>query len=117
MRRFANINDRLDFIEFRQDLLFYRDATSDILYENEITRSEYSDIMDLMDEYRHKIERHIKVNNSTFEDEMYAILPDNLNGNYHFCENITRAFMEDRRWEEVFWKLYGDLPKYAYLRR
>ncbi len=117
MRKFTNIDDRLDFIEFRQDLLFYRDATSEVLFENNITRNEYSKIMDLMDKYREMIDKRIKVNNSQFEEEMYAILPLELNGNYHFCENITRAFMEDRRWEEVFWELYGDLPKYAYLRR
>lgn len=117
MRRFTNIDDRLDFIEFRQDLLFYRDSVSDVLYEGNITKNEYSQIMDLMDKYRAKIDKRIKVSCGQFEAEMYDILPSELNGNYHFCEDLTRAFMENKRWEEVFWKLYGDSPKYAYLRR
>lgn len=35
-------------------------------------------------------------------------------GDYHFCEYLAKAFMEDERWEEVFPALYGHLPKYQY---
>jgi len=33
------------------------------------------------------------------------------------CEEIAKNFMLDGRWEEVFMKLYGDMPKYSYLKR
>lgn len=116
MRVFTNIDDRLSFIEFRQELLFDNDDVCRLLFEYEITRSEYSDIMDIMDNYRNKIAHGIRVNHTDFENEMYHILPHEMTGNYHFCEYITKAFMENRRWEEVFWELYGNMPKYAYLR-
>lgn len=104
---------RVDFLEFRLELLAENTNVTRLLFERKINQNQYQKIMDLMDSYRNKIDDNIKVNHSTFEQEIYEILPDN-HGDYHLCEAITQAFMEDGRWEEVFPKLYGDMPKYKY---
>ena len=116
MRKFDTIDERLDYIEFRQRLLFDDDSVSRLLFEYEITHNEYTGIMDLMDKYREKIDKKESVYSGTFEDEIYLIVPLHK-GDYHFCEYITKAFMENRRWEEVFLALYGDSPKYSYLKK
>lgn len=115
MRKFETMEERLDFIEFRQRLLFDNDSVSRLLFEYEITDGEYTKIMNLMDEYRSMIDNNKKVYSGTFEDEIYQIVPSH-NGDYHFCEYICKSFMEEGRWEEVFPALYGDNPKYSYLR-
>lgn len=113
-RKFRSIEERLNFIEFRQQLLFDNDEISRILFENQITEAEYCEIMDLMDDFRAKIDRGEKVHHGSFEQQMYDILPCHK-GDYHLCEYIARAFWEERRWEEVFPALYGGFPKYSHL--
>lgn len=114
-RSFNDINERLDYIEFRQDLLFDNSELCRLIYESEITGDEYKGIMDLMEEMRNRLVYNQQVSHAEFEHEMYSIVP-NHNGDYHFCEYIARAFMDDGRWEEVFPALYGDMPKYRHLK-
>jgi len=110
--KIREIESRLDFIEFRQELLFNNESpVNRILFEYEINKNQYNQIMDLMDTYREKLNKNEKVFNSEFEEEIYKIVQQHKN-NYHFVEYLTRAFMEERRWEEVFPALYGHLPKY-----
>lgn len=104
------INKRMDFLEFRQELLFENTKTSRFLFETKVTREQYSKIMDLMDEYREKIDNGQTVNHHEFEQRIYDIT--GFNGLYHFCEGIAQAFMEDNRWPEVFIALYGGMDKY-----
>lgn len=113
--RIKELEERMEFLAFRQDLLFNNSAVDRLLYEYEITQAQYRQIMDLMDEYRAKIGNNEEVSHSRFEDVIYKIVPSHAS-DYHFCEYITRAFMEERRWEEVFPALYGDLPKYQFLK-
>ncbi|MTI70079.1 MAG: DUF1878 domain-containing protein [Firmicutes bacterium] len=106
------LNERLDFIEFRQELLFNNTEVDRILFEYNITRDQYNEIMDLMEEYRRAIRAdEDSISHGEFEQRIYDIV-DHIRGNYHFCEYLTRAFKKERRWEEVFDKLYGDMPKY-----
>lgn len=98
-------------MEFRQDLLFYGSSVDRLLYEYKITKKQYTEIMDLMDKYREKIDKKERVHHGTFEQEVYIIVPQR-SGDYHFCEYLTIAFKEENRWEEVFDSLYGDMPKY-----
>lgn len=109
------IQERLDFIEFRQELLFNNSEIDRLLFEYRITHKQYTEIMDVMDKYREMIGRNEKVFHGTFEDDIYKVVPQH-DGNYHFCEYMVRAFMNEGRWEEVFPKLYGDMPKYKNLR-
>ena len=113
-RTFSNIEERLAFIEFRQELLFENSDLDRLLFEYEIDHAQYEKIMDLMQAYRTKIDTKKSAHHATFESELYAILPEH-EGDYHMCEYIARAFMDEHRWEEVFPALYGDMAKYKYL--
>lgn len=115
MRQFNTIEERLDYIEFRQQLLWENDSLSRFLFECEITEKEYSEIMDIMDELRNKIAQKSEVYSGEFERAIYKIVPSHK-GDYHFCEDIAMLFMENGRWAEVFPALYGGSPKYSYLR-
>lgn len=110
-----DLDERLDFIEFRQELLFNNTEVDRLLFEYNITQNQYKEIMDLMDEYRKDIECGKKVFHGAFEQRVYDIA-EHLEGDYHFCEYLTRAFKNEGRWEEVFIKLYGDMPKYKGLK-
>lgn len=114
-RYFDNPEDRLDYIEFRQQLLFDNDGLSRLLFEYQITEPEYKSIMDLMDSYRSKLEKGEKIYSGEYEQKIYELIPSR-NGDYHFCEYLVQAFYEEHRWEEVFPALYGDSPKYSYLK-
>ena len=106
------LKERLERIEFRQELLFNNSNADRILFEYNIRRDEYEIIMDIMDNYSDIIEnKSYEINCHRFEKDIYTQIP-HLEGNYHFCEYITRAFMEDGRWGDVFPALYGKLPKY-----
>lgn len=105
------INERLDFIEFRQDLLFRDTELSRLLFEYKITRKQFESIECLMDEYRDNILNGYEVNSDDFERKIYNIVPLE-DGNFHFCEYITKSFMSEGKFEEVFILLYGHLPKY-----
>ena len=113
--QYQQILERIDKIEFRQELLFYESEINRSLFEYGITRKQYEQIMDLMDQYRKRIWNKEECNSSEFEMDLYGILPDH-DGNYHMCEEFAKAFYDDGRWQEVFIKLYGDNPKYAYVK-
>ena len=106
-----NLSDKIDFLEFRLELLAEGSNISSLLFECKITHSQYVKIMDLMDEQRDKIDKGQKVNNVEFETRIAEITG---NKDYHFAELTAKAFMEDGRWDEVFPALYGDMPKYKH---
>ena len=110
------IIERLDYIEFRQELLFSNSDLDRSIFEYELTKEQYRAIMDVMDEYRNLIENNKNYSHYDFENALYAIVPKH-NGDYHMCEELAKGFMDDGRWEEVFMALYGDMPKYSYLKR
>ena len=91
-REFDSIEERLDFIEFRQELNFNNSDLDRIIFEHGFTRHEYIGVMDLMDKYRGKISINEEVNNHTFEMEMYEIVDSKHDGNYHMCEAIAKGF-------------------------
>lgn len=105
------IEETLELLMFRQDLIFSNTPIDRIIFEYNINKNQYNLIMDLMDKYREKIQNAEDVNRIQFEGEMYEIVSQHR-GNYHFVETLTRAFWESNRWEEVFETLYRSLPKY-----
>lgn len=115
MEYIKGLESRVEQLEFRQRLLFDNSSVDRLLFEYDITQEQYVGIMDLMDAYRRKIEDGEKISHHSFETAIYKIVPQH-EGNYHFCEFITKDFRECGRWEEVFPALYGDLPKYQYLK-
>ncbi|UUV26923.1 MULTISPECIES: DUF1878 domain-containing protein [Lysinibacillus] len=116
IQKIEELEQSIEFLNFRQELLFSNTSVDRILYEYNITKQQYTYIMDLMDKYREKIGNGEKVSHSVFEDEMYDIVFQHK-GNYHFVESLTRAFWENDRWEEVFDELYRVLPKYQHIKK
>lgn len=110
------VMERLDFIEFRQELLFSNTGLDRSIFEYGLTRNQYRAIMNVMDEYRDLIDNGQSCSHHGFENKIYDIVPSH-NGDYHMCEELAKGFMEDGRWEEVFMTLYGDMPKYSYLKK
>ncbi len=113
-RRFDNLNERLDFIEFRQQLLFDNSDLSRFLFECQIVYSEYVMIMKLMDELENKIKEGMHVKSTEFEQRVYKIVPYHQ-GDYHFCEGIAMLFYKDGRWRDVILTLYGESSKFAHI--
>jgi len=115
IKRLEQVNKKLqaeiDFLSFRLDLIANKSPVTELLYECNVTQEQYTKIMDLMDSLRNKLDRGEKISNGEYETEMKKIMPGSQY-DYHFAEAMARAFMEERRWEEVFPALYGDFAKY-----
>jgi hypothetical protein len=109
------LNERLDLIEFRQELLFNNREIDRLIFQYNVTRDQYNRIIYLMDNYRKMIDNKEQVSHGSFEEEIYKIVPRH-DGEYHFCESIARAFAEADRWIEVFDKLYGAINRYKFIR-
>lgn len=114
--QYKDIIERLDLIEFRQELLFNNSDIDRSMFEYGITRMQYRAIMDIMDEYRDMIDKRQKCSHAEFERRIYAIVPSH-DGDYHMCEELAKGFMEEGRWEEVFMTLYGNMQKYSYMKK
>lgn len=107
------IEERLDFIEFRQELLFEDSEYSRLLFEYKVTREQTRAIADLFQEYRDMIDAGEKVFHGSFEQRVYDIVPQ-CNHDYHFAEFLAQTNHKQGSWEEVFENLYGDMSKYKY---
>lgn len=107
------LEERLDLIEFRQELLFEDSIVSRLFFEYKVTRPQYKAITVLMDNYRNLIFAGKKVNHHTFEQEIYDITQHKY-PDYHFVEYVVQGFHKMGNWEEVFETLYGDMIKYQY---
>lgn len=105
------LQGQIDFLSFRLDLIAYKGPVNELLYEYGVTEEQYKKIMDLMDALREKIDNGQKISHGEYETEINKIMLD-PKYDYHFAESIARAFMEERRWEEIFPALYGSFSKY-----
>lgn len=113
--RYKQLKDKIEHLEFKQQLLFNNSNVDRLLFEYDIEKDEYNQIMDIMDEFRNKIfKKDDRISHAEFENKILKLL-DRDNIDYHFCEYIAKAFMDDGRWEEVFPALYGHMPKYKFL--
>ena len=117
------LEERVSQLEFREELIRNNDNIGEVLLDYNVNHEQYTKIMDLMDETRNRIDNHEEVSSAEFETKLINIFGGdreaaqrNVPIEYHFCESVARAFMEDGRWEEVFPALYGDLPKYQFLK-
>lgn len=105
------LQDQINFLSFRMNLIAYKSPVNELLYEYEVTEEQYKKIMDLMDTLRQKLDNGQKISHGEYETEIKKIRAD-PKYDYHFAESIARAFMEERRWEEIFPALYGNFSKY-----
>ena len=114
--RNKKLEQRVEYLEFRISLVAVKSHVNQILYEYEVSKSQYSALMDLMDEVRAALDNHEEYTHGKFETHIKQIFPNRNDpkNDYHFAEEIAQAFMEDGRWDEVFPALYGNEPKYRY---
>lgn len=75
--------ERLDFIEFRQELLFDNSPFSRHLFEGKVTRQQYSDILDLFDSLRESIDGGNEISSVHYESEISRIVPQREH-DYHW---------------------------------
>ena len=117
MNEYNELLKRIEKLEFKQNLLLYNDEVSRVIFEYDFSKEQYDKLMDLLDSYRNKIRQGKTegVNNAQFERDVYEIIPEHK-GNYHMCETILYTMKEANRWEEVFDIIYGDMPKYRFLK-
>lgn len=105
------LRERLDFIEFRQELLFRDTSVDRLLFESRATKEQYNQVMDLFEDLRTRIGNGEKISHHSYEMKIYQIFSQH-NHDYHFAESIAQCFHENGRWDEVFVHLYGELPKF-----
>lgn len=112
----AELKKEVEYLNFRIGLVASKTHVNQILYEYDVNQIQYNAIMDVMDDVRKELDAHRKYDHATFEQRIKEIFPDRDDPryDYHFAEDIARAFMEDGRWEEVFPSLYGNVPKFKY---
>lgn len=103
------LKKEIEKMKFRFELKQVDSNVNDILYDYDIDGEQYRKIMDVMDEYRKRIDANEEVNHFVFETQIKKIIPDY---DYHFAELIAQAFMDDGHWKEVFQVLYGSMTKY-----
>lgn len=116
------LTKRVEQLEFREGLMLKNSEVNRILLEYNVTRDEYRQIQDVMEELRNKIENGISVSSAEYETSIQDIFGGFIESShrtpaieYHFCEYIAKAFWEEGSWEEVFPALYGDNIKYKHL--
>lgn len=110
---------RLDFIEFRMDLLREGTPLSYFLYDCNITRSQLKQLYDLMGKLDDKLYAGESINPTEYEAQVLKIVNDPQLDypqlDYHFCESFAKMLWEEERYVEVFKALYKDNIKYKNL--
>lgn len=103
--------ERLDLIEFRQQLLFDNTSFSRLLFEMNVTREQHGQILDLFDSLRNKVDNAETISSVSYESNIYEIVPQ-CQRSYHFAESVAKTLHEEGRYEEVFEGLYGEVQKF-----
>jgi flavorubredoxin len=84
------LKQQIAHLTFKQNLLFTNGSVERLVFDYDLTQIQFTQIMDLMDEYRKMIgEGGKQVSHHEFEMQINAIVPDH---GYHFAEAITYVF-------------------------
>lgn len=108
-----NIEGRFDLPEFQQDLQLDNSDYSRLLIQDGLTREQCHLINDVFDEYRSMIENGEEIQQRSFEERIYRVVPQH-SGNHQFVEALAFENHKRVRCEEVFESLYGENPKFQY---
>lgn len=108
------LEERLEFIEFRMDMLRENTEFSKFIYDCEVTQKQLTLLYKIMDEYRSKVDNSEDISSSEYENEILQIV-DNRKLDYHLCESFARLLWEEDRYAEVFPALYKDSMKFQHL--
>lgn len=106
-----DINERLNDIDFKMELLREGTEFSLYLYDCEITRDQRNALLDIMDRLSADISKGKAVSSARYESDVLKVVDDRKH-DYHFCELFAKLLWEDRRYEDVFETLYGNSLKY-----
>jgi hypothetical protein len=109
-----DINERMDYIDFRMNLMREGTDFAKYIYDCEITEEQLKRMYDIMDSYRTRIDNREEVSSVEYEADILSIV-DRMKHDYHFCESFARLLWEDERYEEVFEALYKDSQKFYHL--
>ena len=107
------LQKRLDFIEFRQELLFDNSKFSRTLFHYKVTREQHDYLINLFEEYSNAIQKWEIVRSSKYEALVWQIVPHRKSDNL-FVEFLAKSLHEDGRYEEVFEALYGKSAKFKH---
>lgn len=113
MREGLTLEEQIDYLDFRQRLLFHSSDYDRLIFDHDITREENAAISEVFATFRQKIDGGEEVISSQFEQAIYDAVPY-VKGNYHFAESLAQIAHSENRYEEVFETLYGDQPKFQH---
>ena len=109
-----NMEERLDFIEFRMDLLREGTEFSKFIYDCNITNKQLSEIYDVLNDVQDKIDNGVDVSSCEYESRILDIV-DRRKLDYHFCESIVELLWREDCYSDVFPALYKDSMKFKHL--
>lgn len=105
------LEDRLDFIEFRQELLFNNGSLNRLLFANRVTRDQYEALIELFNTYYDALNNGEPVNSTNYEIQVGKIVSQ-CKHIYSFAEEVALGLYEEGDYKEVFEALYGDAIKF-----
>ena len=108
------VEERLDFIEFRMDLLREGTELTKFIYDCNVTKIQLDELYDILDDIQGKIDNGLDVSSSEYESRVLDVV-NHRELDYHFCESFVRLLWEDSRYEDVFPALYKDSNKFSHL--
>lgn len=106
-----SMEERIEQLEFQIELLFNNTELDRLMFEYKITRTQYQNIMDLMESLENKLSNGEEISAPIYEANVYEIVPQ-INRDYHFCELMALDFAKNGRWKDVFIELYGNELKF-----
>lgn len=108
------LREEVKNLAFRIALLGMPSNVNRMLFECGLNEQDYHRILDLMDEIQNELCSHREYTFAMYEKRMHEIFSghNGLENDYHFFEAVACAFFKDRRYQEVFATLYGNMPKY-----
>ena len=106
-----NIEERMDYLEFRMDLLRDGSELCKFIYDSRINREQLNGLYNIMDYCREKIGKNEEISSADYETKVLELV-DNKSLDYHFCETFARLLWEEKRYEEDLPFLYKNSQKF-----
>lgn len=106
------LEERIEHLEFKMDLLYQGTEFTRFLYDCNITKEQLDALYNVLYDIQDKLDKGEQVSSSTYEMQVLEIV-DKTKLDYHFCESFVKLLWEERRFEDVFPALYSDNIKYT----
>ena len=99
--KLKEFQDRLNFIEFKQGLLFFKQPQHKVSLLYEISSLEYSQLKNCISKYEEKIENDEKINLEDYEFEIYKICPQ-IKKYSDSAKLISRVILKPWNYERLY---------------